>query len=142
MNGFANEAIKKSFDLWKGMIEKHDLSRLPEITHPDVVFRSPMAHSGYHSVDALVLALTNVDQVFQNFTYHRFFYTEDGLGVVLEFSASVGDKELKGVDLVQFNEEGKIVEFEVMVRPFSALQALGQEMGKRVGEALPEFKKG
>ncbi len=142
MNGFANEAIEKSFALWKEMVEKHDLSRLPEISHPDVVFRSPMAHSGYHSVDALVLAITNVDKVFQNFKYHRFFYTEDGFGVVLEFSATVGGKELKGVDLVQFNEEGKIIEFEVMVRPFSALQALGQAMGQRVGETLPEFKKG
>lgn len=141
MNGFANEAIKKSFALWKEMVEKHDLSRLSEIAHKDVVFRSPMAHSGYHSSEALSVALTNVDQVFENFTYHRFFYTEDGMGVVLEFSASIGDRQLKGIDIIQFNEDGQIVEFEVMVRPFSALQALGQEMGKRVGATLPDFKK-
>ena len=35
---------------------------------------------------------------------------------------------------------GKIVEFEVMVRPLSGLQALGQAMGERLGQQLPSFK--
>ena len=34
-------------------------------------------------------------------------------------------KELKGIDLIRFDEDGKIVDFEVMVRPMSGLQALG-----------------
>ena len=37
--------------------------------------------------------------------------------VVLEFSANVGDKSLKGIDMIRFNEQGKIVDFEVMIRP-------------------------
>jgi hypothetical protein len=60
--------------------------------------------------------------------------------VVLEFSARVGDKKIKGIDLVRFDEDGKIVEFEVMVRPLSGLQALGQAMGERLGARLPAFK--
>jgi len=59
---------------------------------------------------------------------------------VLEFSARVGDKQLKGIDLVRFNEQGQITEFEVMVRPLSGLQALGTEMGARLGDKLPAFK--
>jgi 2,4-dienoyl-CoA reductase (NADPH2) len=39
---------------------------------------------------------------------------------------------LRGVDLIEFNAEGKIVDFEVMVRPANALQVLGVEMGKRM----------
>jgi hypothetical protein len=60
------------------------------------------------------------------------------LNVILEFSAAVGDRELKGVDLIRFDEAGKITEFEVMVRPLSGLQALGTEMGKRIGHLLPK----
>jgi len=58
----------------------------------------------------------------------------------LEFSAMVGDKQLKGVDLIRFDEHGKIVEFEVMIRPINATAALGEEMGKRLGALLPAFK--
>ncbi|MNP87064.1 hypothetical protein D3C76_1877120 [compost metagenome] len=60
--------------------------------------------------------------------------------MVLEFSARVGAKQLKGIDMIRFNEEGKIVEFEVMVRPMSALQALGDEMGRRLAAYLAASK--
>jgi len=42
--------------------------------------------------------------------------------------------------LIRFDDEGRIAEFEVMVRPMSGLQALGEEMGRRVGTTLPAFK--
>ncbi|MNC50555.1 hypothetical protein D3C75_998010 [compost metagenome] len=60
--------------------------------------------------------------------------------MILEFSARVGEKELKGIDMIRFNEQGKIVEFEVMVRPLSGLQALGEEMGRRLGAYLKASK--
>ncbi len=56
--------------------------------------------------------------------------------MVLEFSAKVNGKELKGVDLIQFDDEGRIIDFEVMVRPMSGLHALGEEMGKRLAPYL------
>ena len=49
-------------------------------------------------------------------------------------------KDLKGIDLVQFDADGKIVDFEVMVRPLSGLQALGEEMGKRVAPFMAAYK--
>ena len=60
--------------------------------------------------------------------------------MVLEFSAKVGDKSLKGIDMIRFDETGKIVDFEVMIRPFNALQALGAEMGARLAAYLPAYK--
>ena len=99
-----------------------------------------MAHTPYPSAQAVQLILGTVVQVFENFTYHRQMASADGLSVVLEFSASVNGKELKGVDLIQFDLDGKIVDFEVMVRPLSGLQALGEEMGKRLAPYLAAFK--
>ena len=133
-------AIAKSIDLWHEMIAKNDLSQLHTIVHPDAVFRSPMAHAAYGPAPALIMALSTVIQVFENFTYHRQLASDDGLNVVLEFSADIGDKKLRGVDLIRFDEQGHIVEFEVMVRPMSGLQALGAEMGKRLADKLPSFK--
>ncbi|MCO6188656.1 nuclear transport factor 2 family protein [Rhizobium sp. L1K21] len=133
-------AVARSLDLWHKMIEKNDLSELHTIIHPDAVFRSPMAYTVYGPAPALILVLTTVIQVFEDFKYHRQLVSDDGLNVVLEFSAHIGDKQLKGIDLIQFNEEGQIVEFEVMVRPMSGLQALGAEMGKRLSDKLPTLK--
>lgn len=133
-------AVAKSLDLWHEMIAKNDLGQLHTIVHPDAVFRSPMAHAAYSPAPALIMALSTVIQVFENFTYHRQLASDDGLNLVLEFSADIGDKKLRGVDLIRFDEQGQIVEFEVMVRPMSALQALGAEMGKRLADKLPAFK--
>jgi hypothetical protein len=113
---------------------------LGDLLRADVVFRSPMAHKPYHGALAASLVLGTVMQVFTSFTYHRQFASEDGCSVALEFSAVVNGRELEGVDLIRFDDEGRIAEFEVMVRPMSGLQALGEEMGRRVGATLPAFK--
>ncbi|MES2103209.1 MAG: nuclear transport factor 2 family protein [Pseudomonadota bacterium] len=135
-------AAAASLAAWHDMANRKDMSGLPAIVHPQAEFRSPMANSPYKSAEAVVLVLGTVINVFENFTYHRELSTDDGLNVVLEFSANVGDKQLKGIDLIRFDEQGKIIEFEVMIRPLSGLQALGQEMGKRLGQQLPAFKAG
>jgi len=132
--------VARALEHWHQMIAKRDLSGLAAIVHPDAVFRSPMANSPYGPAPAVILVLSTVIGVFEDFTYHRQLADEDGLNVVLEFSATIGDKQLKGIDLIRFNEQGQIVEFEVMVRPMSGLQALGAEMGKRLSDKLPAFK--
>ncbi|WP_085695439.1 MULTISPECIES: nuclear transport factor 2 family protein [unclassified Pseudomonas] len=126
----------RSLDRWHAMIRTGDLSALPELLDPKAVFRSPMAHTPYPGGPVVAMILNTVSTVFEDFAYHRELATADGLNVVLEFSAKVGNKELKGIDMIRFDEQGKIVEFEVMVRPMSALQVLGEEMGRRLGAYL------
>ena len=133
-------AVAKSLAAWHDMIARRDLAQLDSIVHPDAVFRSPMAINAYRPRPALLLALNTVLTIFKDFEYHRQLASADGLNVVLEFSAVVNDKQLKGIDMIRFDEEGRIVEFEVMVRPLNALQQLGAEMGAKLGQALPSFK--
>ena len=90
----------------------------------------------YPGAPVVNLILNTVLQVFEDFAYHRELVSADGLNVVLEFSAKVGGRELKGIDIIRFDEAGKIVEFEVMVRPMSGLAALGEEMGRRLAPYL------
>lgn len=129
-----------SLNQWHEMIRSGDLSALPGLLDPNAVFRSPMAHTPYPGAPVVSMILNTVFNVFQDFAYHRELATDDGLNVVLEFSAMVGEKQLKGIDMIRFNEEGKIVDFEVMVRPLSGLQALGEEMGRRLGAYLAASK--
>lgn len=133
-------AAAVTLQCWHRMIESQDLSDLEALLHPQAVFRSPMAFKPYESAAVVSLILNTVMKVFDDFTYHRELVSADGMNVVLEFSARVGDRQLKGIDLIRFDEAGVITEFEVMVRPMSGLQALGEEMGRRLAPQLAELK--
>ena len=133
-------AVGETLLRWHAMIATGDLGAVAELLHDDAVFRSPMAHQPYQSAAAVALILSTVAGVFRDFKYERELASPDGLDVVLEFRARVGDRELKGVDLIRFGVDGRIREFEVMIRPLSGLEALGREMGARLGAVLPRFK--
>jgi len=124
----ANDTLK----IWHDIIANKDVSKLPAIIHPDAVFRSPMVYKPYHGRDILVFVLSQVMEIFEDFTYHRELMSEDGRSAFLEFTANIGDKSLKGLDLITFDEDGKITEFEVLVRPMSGLMALAEQMGVRM----------
>ena len=58
----------------------------------------------------------------------------------LKFSANIGKWQLEVIGLIKFDEAGEMTEFEVMIRPIKALQALGEEMGNRIGPELARLK--
>ncbi len=130
-------AAAAALETWHAAVAARDLSALPEILHPDAVFRSPVAYRPYRSAAAVELILRTVITVFEDFTYHREFVGDDGQSVVLEFSATVDGKSLTGIDMIRFDEAGLITELEVMVRPLNGLQALGARMAQALAAALP-----
>ncbi len=132
--------VAASLRRWHEMIATRDLSALPDLLDNGAVFRSPMAFTPYEGAAAVNLILSTVVTVFEDFRYHRQLASDDGLSLVLEFSARVGERQLKGIDLIRFDATGRIIEFEVMVRPMSGLQALGEVMGRRLGPQLAALK--
>jgi hypothetical protein len=137
-----HKSVAESLAQWRQMIASHDFSALPALLHPDATFHSPMVFKPYPGAQAVALVLTTAAKVFEDFVYERELASDDGLNLVLEFRARVGERQLKGIDLIRFDEQGKIVDFEVMIRPFNGLQALGAEMGKRLAPFLPLHKTG
>ena len=128
-------AAAKSLAKWHDMIAKLDLLDLETIVAENAVFRSPVANNPYPGKQVVCVVLRGAMNVFQDFVYHRELFDADN-SVCLEFAARVGDKTLKGVDLVKFGEDGKIIEFEVMVRPGTGVMALGEAMKATVGPSI------
>lgn len=120
-------------DGFRAAAEAKDFESGRDLFTEDVVFRSPFVHTPYEGIDALGFLLGHVVQVFENFKYIAHVETDNV--AVLQFEATVGDKQLQGVDILKFNEEDKISEMTVMVRPASGLEALGKEMGRRIEAA-------
>ena len=90
-------------------------------------------HTPYEGIDTLRFILGNVAEVLENFNYIGQTETDDQ--AVLMFEANVGDRDVQGVDIFRFDAEGRITEMTVMIRPMSGLQAVAEQMGKRL-EAL------
>jgi hypothetical protein len=97
----------------------------------NVVFRSPAVYRTYEGKAVVAALLKAVATVFENFRYTNEW--RDGATTILFFEASVGDRELQGVDILEENEAGEIEKFTVMIRPLSGLQAVAQAMQARFG---------
>jgi len=117
-------------DGFRAAAEAKDFEAGRHLFTDDVTFRSPFVHTPYEGIDALAFLLGNVVQVFENFSYVS--QVETGDTAVLMFEATVNEKQLQGVDILKFDDDGKITELTVMVRPMTGLTALGEEMGKRI----------
>lgn len=124
---------------WHRFVETGQEELLAPLLAENVVFRSPFVQSPIPGRAATLLVLTTVVRIFENFRYHRAFVA-GAHDTALEFSANIGKWQLKGIDLIQFNAAGEMSEFEVMIRPIKALQALGDEMGNRIGPQLALLK--
>ena len=130
---------QRSLDGWHRFVASGDRDLLASLLAEHIVFRSPFVQSPIPGRPATLLVLTTVVQIFENFHYHRTFVS-GAHDVALEFAANIGKWQLKGVDLIKFNDAGAMIEFEVMVRPIKALAALGEEMGNRIGPQLSRLK--
>jgi hypothetical protein len=91
----------------------------------EVVFHSPIVFADYRGREAVAPILHGVAMVFEDFRYTAEYASDDGH--VLAFSARVGDRAIDGVDILRV-VDGEIVEFTVMVRPYSAATALRERM--------------
>ncbi len=125
-------------DKWHEVVFNKKLDVLEELLSDNVTLYSPVVFKPKNSKLESIFVLSNVIEVLNDFKYHREFI--DGNNWALEFSANVGDKSVKGVDLIEFDDSGKIVNFEVLIRPLSGLIALGEEMNRRFADAGKEVK--
>jgi hypothetical protein len=130
---------QRTLDGWHRFVASRDQEQLTSLLAEHIVFRSPFVQSPIQGRPATLLVLTTVVQIFENFRYHRTFIGGSH-DVALEFGANIGKWQLKGIDLIKFNDAGEMLEFEVMIRPIKALQALGEEMGNRIGPQLSRLK--
>jgi len=110
-------------------VEANDLAAVAALLADDVVFHSPVSHKPYRGREQVGWILATVATVFEDFTYVA--EAENGRQSMLRFRAHIGDRQLEGVDLIERDEAGKVAALTVMVRPLSALQALGEAMRAR-----------
>jgi SnoaL-like domain len=110
--------------------EAGDLEQLSEALREDVVLHSPVLFRGFEGREAVSLVLGHVAASLEGLTYTD--ELAEGDTVALRFKAMVGSRELEGIDFLELDEEGKVAELTVFMRPLSALTAFNQRMAERL----------
>lgn len=112
-------------------VEAGDHDALVALLADDVVFTSPVAFRPYSGKAATAAILGRVAQVFSDLRYVREIADTGGRDHAFLFTAKIGDRTVNGCDFLHFDEDGRIDDFLVMVRPLSAANALAEAMGTR-----------
>ncbi len=111
-------------------VEARDHDAMTAALAPDVQFHSPVAFRPFDGREATAGVLAAIMSVFEDFEYTD--ELESGDTVALLFRARVGDKAVQGIDYLRHDAEGQIAEFTVMLRPLSAIMAVGERMAPQV----------
>lgn len=119
-------------DSFRRAAESKDFSAIDELFASEVSFRSPVVYKPYQGREAVAALLGAVVQVFEDFRYTD--QVESGDVATLAFSARVGDRQVEGIDLLRFDQEGRVREMAVYVRPMSGVNALAEAMGRKLQE--------
>ncbi|KPC59882.1 nuclear transport factor 2 family protein [Streptomyces chattanoogensis] len=121
-------------DRFRVAVDARDLAALDDLFTDDVRFYSPVKFTPFEG-KPMVLGLFGVLlRSFQDFRYVGEYTgtaqtsadAADAPSAVLLFRATAGGKQIHGIDLLHFADDGRIKEFTVMVRPQSAVHALGE----------------
>ena len=111
------------------IMEDHSHDGLAGQLHDDVVFKSPVVHTPQRGKAITLAYLTAAGDTLGNgtFTYTRIFDCSNK--AVLEFETVMDGIQVNGVDMIEWDEDGQIVDFKVMVRPLKAIQTVHAAMG-------------
>src|SRR5689334_9867104 len=114
---------------WHQVVRERDPDLIDDLLAPEVTFRSPAVHTPVTGVPAVheyleaALAVLGPSLEYQ----HEW---SDASSAVLEFTALIGgDVRVHGIDMIRWDDEGRIADFTVMVRPFKTINTLIGLMG-------------
>ncbi|AWT41484.1 MULTISPECIES: nuclear transport factor 2 family protein [Streptomyces] len=119
-------------------VEAGDLDAVEALLAEDVVFTSPVVFKPYPGKAITAAILRGASRVFEDFRYVRELTGPDGRDHALVFTARVDGRELTGCDFIHLDEDGRIDELTVMVRPLSGAQALAAAMGAQFDRITAE----
>lgn len=129
----SSENHRAARDLLRRAAESKDHQAMTDAVADDVTFFSPVVFKAYQGASDVLALLEIVVRTFEDFRYTDELDGEDSAALI--FEARVGEKRLHGLDLVRGNDEGKIAELMVMVRPLSASIALAETVGPQLAAA-------
>lgn len=120
---------KENLQRWYHFVEKHDNQALSDMLHDDCVFHSPLIHTPQEGKALTYMYLSAAGKVLAG--DGEFSYVGEWLsdkGAVIEFNTVIDGIKIDGIDMITWDEDGKITDFKVMLRPKKAIEKVGEMM--------------
>ena len=121
---------------WHAYMEHgSDPALLSDLLADDAVFHSPVVHTPQVGKPVVMAYLLAASHTLGNDSFHYVRELVDGDEMMLEFVTVMDGITVNGVDIIRFNEAGKISDFKVMVRPLKAINKVWEMMGAQLEKA-------
>lgn len=153
----ADGPIHACIERWHDALRGDLATGLDELLHPDCTFTSPVLFRPQHGADLTKMYLLGAYGTFNGAspaqesaasspadadglgTASGFRYVRrvlDGHDAVLEFEATIDGVVINGADFITCDDDGRITDFKVMIRPLRAVEKMRDLMAAML-EALP-----
>jgi len=111
---------------WRDAAEGKDPEKIFTLLSNEMTFYSPVLFKPSTDRAYIDAILRFVDETLSDFEYIEIY--EQPQGAAMIFRAKVGDLTVEGVDFFKLDDEGKVTELKVMLRPLNATMILAQAM--------------
>ena len=113
---------------WHELVRTQNTKGLSSVLADEVVFYSPVAHTPQVGKMITLQYLSAALHVFVNESFRCVRELTGPRDAVLEFQVEIDGINVNGVDMIKWDDEGKIVEFKVLIRPLKAVNLTHQKM--------------
>ncbi|MGL4573678.1 MAG: nuclear transport factor 2 family protein [Burkholderiaceae bacterium] len=115
---------------WHRIVHERNPAGLDALLADQVVFHSPVVHTPQHGKAVTTQYLSAALQVFGGPSFRYVREVAGSHDAVLEFEVEIDGITVNGVDMLTWDDAGKITQFKVMVRPLKAIQIIHQKMAE------------
>jgi hypothetical protein len=131
--------MNATLKIWHQFLETRNPKMLDDLLANNVIFYSPVVWTPQEGKMITKLYLMAAHEVFggenSNFTYVK--QVIDKNNFFLEFTTIIDGVTVNGIDMIEVNDEGKIVSFKVMIRPLKAINKVHEKMGEMLEKLKP-----
>ena len=120
--------MSSNLNTWHELVRTRNTKGLDALLANDVVFHSPVVHTPQVGKAVTLQYLSAAFHVFFNPSFRYVRELSQGDDSVLEFQVEIDGITVNGVDMIQWNAQGQIAEFKVMIRPLKAINLIHQRM--------------
>ncbi len=113
---------------WHEVVKTSNMDLLKDLIADDAVFHSPLVHTPQEGKPLTLAYLTAAMHVLVNDSFHYVREVSEGHHSVLEFALELDGIAVNGVDMITWNDDGKIIDFKVMIRPYKAIESVRTRM--------------
>ncbi len=125
----STDPVRNFIKHWHEVFVKHDPQLMLELMDDDIEFFSPAIFLPKRGKEEVFKLLCTVFDVLSN--YHVTSTWVQGSEVLFEFEAKLEKFQLQGIDRFRLNDEGKVVQMKVWIRPLTGLNTLARVVSRR-----------